>query len=42
MVVMGKSLLTLPVQLAILVSEVTLEKVEVVEVITERQAEEQW
>ena len=31
----------LPVVLAILVSEVTLEKVELVEVITERQAEKQ-
>ena len=39
---MGKSLLTLPAHLVILVSEVILEKVEVVEVITERQAEEQW
>ena len=39
---MVKSLLTLPVHLAILVSEVTLEKVEVAEAITERQAEEQW
>ena len=32
---------TLPVVLAILVSGVTLERVEVVEVITERQAEKQ-
>ena len=42
MVVTVISLLMLPVQLAILVSEVTLEKVEVAEVTTERQAEEQW
>ena len=42
MVVMVKLLPTLPVHLVILVSEVTLEKVEVEVVITEKQAEEQW
>ena len=42
MVVTVISLLMLPVHLAILVSEVTLEKVEVAEVTTERQAEEHW
>ena len=39
---MVKSLLTLPVHLVILVSEVILEKVEVVERVLEMQAEEQW
>ena len=38
---MVKSLLTLPVHLAILVSEVILEKVEVVERVQEKQAEKQ-
>ena len=38
---MVKSLLTLPVHLVILVSEVILEKVEVVERVQEKQAEKQ-